>query len=963
MTMSHSKIEHIDPRSPDDIVKIKDLILKNKHLYHYTQYGNIILTHPVFLFEKPEHVSKWGIKKETAQFIAVYDTTPIGKGSYGTVHSVLGVYNTRDPSFKFKVKAKENTRVVKTNTYKFNKETAQRIYNSYNREFEIAAYMPHLSMKYAPTNHDQHSFLLLRELSGCSLAKIIKQLDIEPNLLSVEDRLLISINLLKALKEQLQNKKSSSSNDYQTIIHQDLKPANIIINDFLEVKFIDLGVSRFKSDLNGVFKGTYCYLDPEILADEKYLTDEESDLFSIGRVIAELWGDQSISLIDPRNDIKKIHHRNHKNSLINLFKGINDFDDEEKNIIEKTIKAMTAYHEKDRLSYKHALEHFETLYTKRVKKQEDKFKEIIKNGELDALAKSDLLSILNSNFGLKFIQKIKDKTAGFILLEKRIRDALSFLTNEAILNLRQEGFILNNLSFLDELIEQNNLWVGKLTTAIEFGVKILPNHLIKWLGTKQEINDYQWALVMQEMFYQLNESDRKDILKLIPEEYTFKSLFAHRCLANSQYKCDNTKIKQIINFIEILKEEDQYRAYIKPKLKDLFFNTPFYKFCETLPFLGEANYEFRFSVDHNLEQLAIMLRRMSAIDKFITKNASVKLLISQKRIYDTLTQELNRIKNTHEFDIPTLYEQVKVSYEKFAPFSALCHAYNSVQELNLPIEPDLLAEEFNRYFDNPDQINVDINSCLKYLNWTKEFALFIANTRLRITEAGFRFYPESLIENKFLLIQKINKCSEAKIVHGDYKFFSWLFESLLDVLTTCNYAIAINSSSFKTDCYKHIKDNLLIKKYMTDEARNYYELLSTLKKILALDCDVDKECIHLESIRSCIYIGLQNDFENNVDIITIYEKFSQILLNLQYHSDYLSELNLELANIGSNNPKNDLYINLYKDLAKSYLDFNKILKNISEPLLKISSPSSLFQPLREKEESKVPLIKTSFTPG
>ena len=76
------------------------------------------------------------------------------------------------------------------------------------------------------------------------------------------------------------------------VVHRDIKPDNIQIEDNGRVKLMDFGVARMKSDLPGLTQtgttlGTIAYISPEQLTDSR-LVDGRADIFSLGALFYEM---------------------------------------------------------------------------------------------------------------------------------------------------------------------------------------------------------------------------------------------------------------------------------------------------------------------------------------------------------------------------------------------------------------------------------------------------------------------------------------------------------------------------------------------------------------------------------------------------------------------------------------------------------------------------------------------------
>ena len=72
----------------------------------------------------------------------------------------------------------------------------------------------------------------------------------------------------------------------EPVIHRDIKPQNIIINDKGNVKLIDFGISRLHNEekpVDTVFAGTVAYAPPEQYGFRQ--TDQRADIYSLGMVL------------------------------------------------------------------------------------------------------------------------------------------------------------------------------------------------------------------------------------------------------------------------------------------------------------------------------------------------------------------------------------------------------------------------------------------------------------------------------------------------------------------------------------------------------------------------------------------------------------------------------------------------------------------------------------------------------
>lgn len=128
---------------------------------------------------------------------------------------------------------------------------------------------------------DDMPYFVMEYIEGTDLGTACKTKSLSHN-----DKIDIVVQLLKALSYAHKN----------NVIHRDIKPDNILIDDEGHVKVLDFGIAQFYDEHNkveertstGTVMGTYSYMSPEQRESADNVT-AQSDLYSVGVVMYNLF--------------------------------------------------------------------------------------------------------------------------------------------------------------------------------------------------------------------------------------------------------------------------------------------------------------------------------------------------------------------------------------------------------------------------------------------------------------------------------------------------------------------------------------------------------------------------------------------------------------------------------------------------------------------------------------------------
>lgn len=152
------------------------------------------------------------------------------------------------------------------------------------REARAAALLehPNICQIYEIAESSDHNFIVMQYLVGTTLADLFAK-----GRLSIAQSLDIATQIVDGLAEA----------HAQGIIHRDIKPGNVIVNQKGQAKILDFGLAKFieaeagaetsrRLNSSGAIMGTVPFMSPEQLRG-KYV-DERSDLFSFGALLYEM---------------------------------------------------------------------------------------------------------------------------------------------------------------------------------------------------------------------------------------------------------------------------------------------------------------------------------------------------------------------------------------------------------------------------------------------------------------------------------------------------------------------------------------------------------------------------------------------------------------------------------------------------------------------------------------------------
>ncbi|KTD06555.1 Ser/Thr protein kinase [Legionella gratiana] len=281
---------------------------------------------------------KEGQEKQGYLF-SVIEEKLIGKGGFASVYPTT-LYRQDETGV-----AKKSNRHKRFVTKEFNLEELKKNYSDLNienlieKEFDFCRKAGHLSIK-PPVYDNNKCYLTMKRMPGKNLEKVFIKLMDSSNYLTQSQKIKLTYALLLALKTQVIDK---------GIIHRDIKPENIHvkIDEPMAVNIFDYGLAKKAGEEDNLFPGSPLWAAPELFTNLPH--DNKADIFSMGRIIAFLWGQSTESYLSG----SPFYNSKHAAKKLKL--------PENAKWVEPFLKQMLAQMQADRIDIDSAIKQFTQL--------------------------------------------------------------------------------------------------------------------------------------------------------------------------------------------------------------------------------------------------------------------------------------------------------------------------------------------------------------------------------------------------------------------------------------------------------------------------------------------------------------------------------------------------------------------------------------------------------------------------
>ena len=282
------------------------------------------------------------------------------------------------------------------------------------------------------------------------------------------------------------------------IIHSDIKPENIMFQneeDISTLKLIDFGLSSFNNKENE-YCGTFLYMAPEILFNNKKLLTNEIDIWSVGIIMYQLLNKNihpffnKFELKKNKKDFLLQNLKNYEKSNKLIFHNENYISRKAKNLLFNLLQIKS----KNRIQSNLALNHiwFDDLNIKNYYLL-DLNKKIFSEDDLKIINKGKKIFLT-----LIFLNQIKNH---FFIKEENKNKSYSESTN----NTEENSVLINNLKNVNFFIKKNK--------------KIYKNINLKDKKNRNQIDEY----FNKNNINNIKKSNNNKSNKLLSINYKYKN--------------------------------------------------------------------------------------------------------------------------------------------------------------------------------------------------------------------------------------------------------------------------------------------------------------------------------------------------------------------------------------------------------------------------------------------------------
>lgn len=331
-------------------------------------------------------------------------------------------------------------------------------------------------IRYIDSGQDnEHLYLVMEYFNYNTLKEYLKN-----NEISLEEKLIIAINIAKALAYAHE----------KGVIHRDLKPTNILVNNCNDIKVIDFGISKIVGKKYSGDKTVKCFMSIKYAAPEQLMRLEvkhQSDIYSYGLNLAYI-----LSEIEPPDEKDKlalyISTIKCSERLKELIYRLT------KNEVEKRIQSMYLVIRE--------LEKEITSVRSKVKRLYIKFdpyiqRKLISLGVLDYTSKEHIKKFLNNDLSSSSIYR-NHKIREFYLIGKTIKYTCIYLDNN-------KGFKIKKVNCIDDQLE----WEKEFDKGVIVKAPWIPIENENDCFEESYINDLIQEIVDSEQSKKTKKIDKK----------------------------------------------------------------------------------------------------------------------------------------------------------------------------------------------------------------------------------------------------------------------------------------------------------------------------------------------------------------------------------------------------------------------------------------------------------------------